>query len=70
MSLVSVEEADNRFYRFLKIAEAVALDLKALPELEEAAKEAKSVQAAAAGQTKPRAVPEQEANDKVRRLCS
>lgn len=53
------DNPDDPFSRFLWLAKSAALDLKALPQLEEAAEEAKTAQQAAEAEAGERTAPDE-----------
>lgn len=53
------EDPDDPFSRFLWLAKSAALDLKALPQLEEAAEEAKTAQQAAEAEAGEKTAPDE-----------
>jgi hypothetical protein len=62
------EDPDDPFSRFLWLARSAALDLRALPQLEEAAEEAKTAQQAADAEAEEKAAPD-EGLEKVSAAC-
>lgn len=53
------EDPDDPFARFLWLATSAALDLRALPQLEEAAEEAKTAQQAAEAEAEEKPAPDE-----------